>query len=273
MGLAVAAFFAATLLLACSSSNSTDNGATDGGGTPLKGSITVFAAASLTESFTELGQAFKTANPGVDVKFNFAGSSALRTQLEQGAPADVFASANPDQMDAAVQSNVIEGEPQIFVHNSLVIITPKDNPAGIESPADLKKSGLKLVLADPQVPVGNYAREMLQNLEQSPDYGAGFSDAVLANLVSNEANVKDVVAKVELGEADAGVVYGTDVTQEVAPDLKVIQIPDQYNVIADYPIAATSDAKNPTVAKAFVDFVLSSDGQAIMQKYNFVPVN
>ena len=240
-------------------------------GPALSGSLTVFAAASLTDAFAEIGKAFGAANPGVHVRFNFAGSSALRTQIEEGAPADVFASADTSHMDALVDAGLANA-PALFIHNSLVVITPADDPARLESLADLKKPGLKLVLAAEEVPVGGYARDMLRNADSDPAFGAGFSDAVLANLVSNESNVKQVLAKVQLGEADVGVVYGSDVTPDVAANLNTIEVPGSINVIADYPIATLTDAKNPQVAQAFVDFVLGTDGQTILAKWGFSPI-
>jgi molybdate transport system substrate-binding protein len=238
----------------------------------LSGNINVFAASSLTDAFNEIAKSFEKANPDADVAFNFAGSSALRTQIEEGAPADVFASANTDHMDALVHAKLANA-PELFVHNSLTIITPKDNPAGIQSLADLKEPGIKLVLAAEEVPVGGYARDMLKKVEADPTFGAGFSDAVLANLVSNESNVKQVVAKIQLGEGDVGIVYGSDVTPDVAPDLNSIDVPGSQNVIADYPIATLTEADNAEVAQAFVDYVLSSAGQDILQKWGFQPVN
>lgn len=236
----------------------------------VTGNITVFAAASLTDAFNELAAEFKKANPGVgEISLNFAGSSALRTQLEQGARAEIFASADTVQMDAAKKSGVIASGEKVFARNSLVIITPKSNPGKVIAPADLKKSGLKLVLAAPEVPVGSYARQMFTKMDADPAYGAGFNDAVLKNVVSNESNVKQVVAKVELGEADAGVVYGTDVTASVAPNLNKIEVPAAVNVIAEYPIALTKDARNTRTAQAFIDFVFSSAGQTILKKYGF----
>jgi molybdate transport system substrate-binding protein len=237
---------------------------------PLTGSITVFAAASLTDAFNQIATEFRKVHSGVEITFNFAGSSALRTQLEQGARADIFASADAVQMNNARQSGVIAaaGE-KVFVRNSLVVIAPAANSGGVNAVADLKKPGLKLVLAAPEVPVGNYARQMLTKADADPTLGAGFSEAVLKNLVSNEANVKQVVAKVELGEADAGVVYGSDVTPSVAPKLKTIAVPASINVIAEYPIALTKDAANPRSAQAFIDFVSSSAGQAILKKWGF----
>jgi molybdate transport system substrate-binding protein len=239
----------------------------------ISGTITVFAAASLTDAFSEMAAEFERANPGVEVTFNFAGSSALRAQLEQGARADVFASADTAQMNTAKQNGAISGTEKVFARNSLVIITPKANPGGLATPKDLGRSGLKLVLAAPEVPVGNYSRQMFMNMDRdAATYGAGFNDAVLKNLASNESNVRQVVAKIELGEGDAGVVYGTDVTASVAPNLNVIQVPNAVNVIAEYPIAVVRDGSNTRGGQAFMDFVLSPAGQTILKKHGFVGI-
>jgi molybdate transport system substrate-binding protein len=240
----------------------------------LTGSVTVFAAASLTDSFNEMATAFKAANPGVsNVTFNFAGSPVLRTQLEQGARADIYASADTIQMGNAATSGVVVDKGKIFVRNSLVIITPADATPKVTSLADLAKPGLKLVLANKDVPVGNYARQMLASMEKDPSYGAGYSDKVLKNLVSEESDVKQVVAKVQLGEADYGVVYGTDLTPSVASKLKTVTVPAQYNVVAEYPVAVVKGAGNAAAAQGFIDFVLSAPGQAIMKKYGFQTAN
>jgi molybdate transport system substrate-binding protein len=261
------------VLGACGGGSNDDSGGTPTSSAataaPLSGSVIVFAAASLTDAFNEIAAEFKKANPGVELTFNFAGSSALRTQLEQGARADIFASADTVQMNSAKQSGVIAGSDKIFVRNSLTIITPANNPGGVNAVADLKKSGLKLVLAAPEVPVGNYTRQMLTKASADPAYSASFSDDVLRNLASNEANVKQVVTKVELGEADVGIVYGSDVTPSVAPKLKTVAIPASINIIAEYPIALTKDASNPRAAQAFIDFVSSSTGQNILKKWGF----
>jgi molybdate transport system substrate-binding protein len=242
-------------------------------GTPrLSGKITVFAAASLTDSFNEIKTEFVRRNPRTEIEFQFAGSPALRTQLEQGARADVFASADVPNMNMALQNGAVLDSAKVFVKNSLVIITPKSNPARIAAPADLRRSGTKLVLAAPEVPVGNYARQSFALMDKDPSFGAGFASAVLGNVVSNESNVKQVVAKVQLGEADAGVVYGTDVTADVVNDLTQVVIPANLNVIAEYPIALTKSPANPSVAAAFIAFVTSADGQAILKKYGFQTV-
>jgi molybdate transport system substrate-binding protein len=226
--------------------------------------LTVFAAASLTESFGEIATAFEASHPGVDVSLNFAGSNTLRAQIEQGAQADVFASANTKEMDTLVTNGFVKESPQIFLTNRLVVITPANNPAKLSKFNELARPGLKLVLAAEEVPVGRYARQMLDNV------GADFKVQVLSNVVSNETDVKQVLAKVLLGEADAGIVYASDAI--AAPELPVIEIPAAWNVVAKYPIAPVVNAPQPKLADEFVAFVLSSDGQAILQKWGFTPL-
>jgi molybdate transport system substrate-binding protein len=237
------------------------------------GTVTVFAAASLTDAFDQVGEAFEARHPGTKVRFNFGGSSALRLQVEQGARADVFASADMAQMDQAVAAGLIDGVPRTFALNALVVITPASNPGRVASVADLARPGLKLVLANDQVPVGSYSRQALEAMEADPAYGAGFAGRVLANAVSFESNVKQVLAKVELGEADAGIVYTTDVTPSVAPHLAQVPVPAAFNVAAQYPVAVVKGAPNGPAARAFVDFVLSAEGQQILRSYGFGALN
>lgn len=235
---------------------------------PEARTLNVFAAASLTDAFTEIGKNFEAANPGVSVTFNFAGSQTLRTQIEEGAPADVFASANTKEMDTLVTGAQVDANtPQIFLKNKLVVILPVDNPAGIETLEDLAASGVKLVLAAEEVPVGNYARQSF-DLMNGP-FGTDFKDKVLANVVSNEDNVKQVVTKVQLGEADAGVVYTSDAV--AAPELQTIEIPDDLNIIATYPVAPLVNSANADLATAFVEYILSADGQTVLEKWGFAP--
>jgi molybdate transport system substrate-binding protein len=239
--------------------------------TAVPRTLTVFAAASLTASFTEIGKNFEAANPGVSVTFNFAGSQVLNTQITQGAAADVFASANHTTMDSLVTAKLVApGAPKDFVTNVLKVILPANNPANLTTLQDLAKPGLKLVLGDKSVPVGSYALEILDNLSKDATYGADFKTKVLANVISNETDVKQVVAKVQLGEADAGIVYTTDAI--AAPTLKTIVIPANFNVIAKYPIVALNNAPQPELAAEFVVYVLSADGQAIIKKWGFTPV-
>lgn len=232
--------------------------------------LMVFAAASLTDAFDEIGKAFEAVHPGVSVTFNFGASQALRTQIEQGAQADVFASANTKEMDALVTGDfVASGGSQIFLTNQLVVIMPANNPAGLQELADLTRSGLKLVLAAKEVPVGNYSLQALGKLDTA--LGNDFEEKVLANVVSYENDVKQVVAKVQLGEADAGIVYISDTV--AAPELQNIDIPAENNIIAKYPLAVLTQSKNPELSQAFVNFVLSVEGQAILKKWGFLPVD
>jgi molybdate transport system substrate-binding protein len=236
---------------------------------PPTHTLTVFAAASLTDAFTEIGAAFEAANPGATVTFNFAGSQSLRTQIEEGAPADVFASASSKEMDTLVISSLVAQDvPQNFLTNKLVVILPEDNSAALTKLEDLANPGIKLVLAAKEVPVGKYARQSLDLMDAS--FGNGFKDKVLANIVSNEDNVKQVVAKVQLGEADAGIVYISD--SIAAPDLKSIEIPTNLNSIAKYPIAPLTKSENADLAAKFTAFVLSPEGQTILQKWGFAPI-
>lgn len=240
---------------------------------PEPRTLTVLAAASLTEAFTELGETFEAQNPGVTVLFSFAGSQQLAQQLDQGAPADVFASASKKYMDAAVTSGrVAQTAPQIFVTNRLVVIFPKENPAGLMELKAIAKAGLKLDLADVSVPVGQYSLDFLDKASQDEAFGVAFKDDVLKNVVSYENNVKAVVTKVALGEADAGIVYVSDITADVAEQVGHLDIPDALNTVANYPIAAISDSQHPDLSAAFVALVLSPEGQQVLARYNFIPV-
>jgi molybdate transport system substrate-binding protein len=231
--------------------------------------LTVFAAASLSSAFGEIGKRFESANPGVKVQFNFGGSQALRAQIEQGAAADVFASANTAEMDTLVAGKlVISDTARIFLTNQLVVVMPAKNSANLQTLADLSKPRLKIVLAAKEVPVGNYAAQSLGKLDAS--LGPGFRDKVLANVVSYENDVKQVVAKVQLGEADAGIVYTSDAV--AAPDLKKIEIPVDSNVLARYPLAPLTQSKNLELARSFVASVLSAEGQTILQRWGFSPI-
>ncbi|MCW5876775.1 MAG: molybdate ABC transporter substrate-binding protein [Anaerolineales bacterium] len=232
---------------------------------PASGELTVFAASSLSDAFTEMAAEFTAANPGSTVQFNFGGSSQLATQLAEGAPADVFASANQAQMNNAVAAGRISGEPVLFLTNRLTIIVPADNPAGINTPADLAKPGLRLILAAPDVPIREYSDTSIAALGDE-----AYQQAVYANLVSEEPNVRQVAAKVALGEADAGIVYTSDVTPDIAGDVLQIAIPDEANVLAVYPIAAVEGGQ-AALAQRFIDFVLSAEGQAILAKWGFGP--
>ncbi len=231
--------------------------------------LTVYAAASLTDAFSEIGRAFEAANPGLTVTFSFPGSQSLRTQLEEGAPADVFASANEKEMDTLITGGfVAKDRAQIFLTNKLVVILPANNPAALEKLEDLARPDIKLVLAAEEVPVGKDARQALDLMNGS--FGADFKDRILANVVSNEDNAKQVAAKIELGEADAGIVYVSD--SIAAQDLQSIEIPAGLNVIAKYPIAPLIKSENTDLASQFITYVLSAEGQVILQKWGFAPI-
>ncbi len=241
---------------------------------PQTGSDTlnVFAAASLTESFSQITKNFEGQHPNVSVVLNFAGSQDLAQQINSGAPADIFASANALQMQVAIEGGrIISGSQQTFVQNRLVMIAPSDNPASLRTFKDLAKPGLKLVLAAKDVPVGKYSLQVLDKADQDPDYGNTFRGDVLKNAVSYENNVKAVLAKIALGEGDAGIVYSSDVTGENGNKVVKIDIPDNLNVIAKYPIALLKDSRQADLAKAFVDYVLSPEGQSVLSKYGFIP--
>ncbi|WP_164689374.1 molybdate ABC transporter substrate-binding protein [Herpetosiphon llansteffanensis] len=240
----------------------------------LSGEINVFAAASLTGAFTDIGNEFQKNHPGTKINFNFAGSDQLATQMIQGAPADVFASANSKQMQIAVDAGVINDASRLpFARNRLIVIYPHDNPAQIQSLQDLAKPNLKLVLASASVPVGGYALDFLAKASALPEYGTSYSPTVLLNVVSYEANVKAVLSKISLGEADAGIVYSTDASSISDGSIGTLAIPDGLNTIATYPIATTQNSANPSLAQAFVDFVLTAEGQQILARYGFITVN
>jgi molybdate transport system substrate-binding protein len=232
--------------------------------------LIVFAAASLTDAFKAIGKMFEAANAGTTVTFNFAGSDKLAQQIAEGAPADVFASANKTQMNNVIKSGqVISGTEHTFVRNRLVVVFPKDNPGGLAALKDLAKPGLKIVLANKSVPVGAYSLDFLGKASKLPEYTAEFSPTVLGNVVSYEENVRAVLSKVQLGEADAGIVYTSDIALN-ADQVGQIDIPDNLNTIATYPIAALKDSKNAELAQKFVDYVLAPEAQQILVQYGFI---
>lgn len=257
----------ASMLAACGD----DNDGTQSNGDGLEGEITVFAAASLTDAFNDIKGDFEAEHTGVTITYNFAGSQGLVTQLTQGARADVFASANHTQMTAAQEGDVIDSEPRVFTRNKLAIVVPADNPANLNAPEDLANPGVKLVVAAPEVPVGQYTLEILDLMSADPEFGDGFRTDVEANFVSLEDNVRQVVSKVALGEADAGVVYLTDITSDIASDVSIIEIPDEFNIIAEYPVARVQEG-DTELADAFIAWILSDEGQSALQEYGFAPL-
>lgn len=257
----VAALAAAVTLAVAGCGGST---AGTGGGGPqpstssakVTGSMMVFAAASLTESFTQIGKDFEAANPGSKVTFSFAGSSALATQINQGARADVFASAAPANMKTVTDAGNGDGTPTTFVKNQLVIAVPKGNPQGITGLADLVKPGVKVALCAAQVPCGAAANTALTaaNVKLTP--------------VTLEQDVKSALSKVKLGEVDAALVYRTDAKADVS-DVDGLEFPESAKAINEYPIVVLKNARNKTAAQAFVAYVLSSKGNAVLIQAGF----
>ncbi len=225
--------------------------------------ITIFAASSLTDAFSELATAYEAENPEIDVLLNFAGSSQLAAQLQEGIVGDIFASANPAQMAAVIKTGRISADSvQTFATNWLTLIVPSDNPANLTTFEELAKPNVQLILAARGVPVRVYTDEMVARVSSET-----FSPNFYNNLVSEEDNVRVVVAKIALGEADAGIVYVSDVTADIASRVQAIAIPAEQNVLATYPIAPLTDANNPALAQQFIDFVLSEKGQAILARW------
>ena len=260
-GLLILTVSSAVLLASCGDPGDT---ADDPSSSPEAVDLTTSAASSLTAAFTDIGAAFEDANPGVTVTFNFGPSDGLATQINEGAPVDVFASASPTWMDAVQDEGPGVSGRTDFARNKLAIIVPSDNPAGIENLDDLTEDGVQLVLAAEGVPAGDYAREIFAN--------AGISKAALANVVSNEEDVKAVITKVLSGDADAGIGYVTDVTPELADQITLITIPDDVNVIATYPIAVVVGSQEADLAQRFVDYVLG-EGQQTLADYGFLPAS
>ena len=249
------------LLAGCAQDSSAGSGR--GSSAPGAAELTVFAGSSLTASFEAIAKDFEADHPGVTVTLNFGPSDGLAAQIESEGGADVFASASSTWMDDVERTAGVTGRTNL-VTNKLVVITPPDNPAKIASIEDLANDGVQVVLAAEGVPVGDYARECLKS--------AKIDTAVLANVVTNAEDDAAVVATISSGEADAGIVYVSDVTSEVAPTVKAIDIPDDVNVIATYPIAVVKGSANADLAQEWVDDVTTGPGQArLMGEFGFLP--
>jgi molybdate transport system substrate-binding protein len=222
----------------------------------VEGELLVSAAASLTDAFAEMESAFEDANPDVDVLLNLGSSSALREQILEGAPADVFASANTSNMDQVVEAGEVEGDAEIFVTNSLQIAVPAGNPAEVTGLEDFAREDLLIGLCAEDVPCGDFGRQALEN--------AG----VIPSIDTNEPDVRALLTKIEGDELDAGITYVTDVLS-ASGTVEGVDIPAEVNVVAEYPIATLTGAPNPDTAAAWVEFVLSEEGQAILTSYGF----
>jgi molybdate transport system substrate-binding protein len=227
--------------------------------------LVVFAATSLRDAFTTMGEAFKRSHPGVELTFNFAGSQELRTQLEHGAAADVFASADQKQMDELVKASRVSA-PVIFASNEPVVIVAKESAGSVRTLTDLPNVS-RILIGAPEVPVGRYTLQILDRASKT--LGEDFRSRVEAKVVSRELNVRQVLAKVALGEAQAGFVYRTD-AQAARDRVAILSIPRDVNVIADYPIAVVTAAAHPSLARAWVDFALSPDGQRELRSAGFL---
>jgi molybdate transport system substrate-binding protein len=243
VALAGLAALALTGLGGCGGSAGSSAGSSD--------AVTVFAAASLTESFTRIGRDFEAANPGSTVTFNFAGSSALATQINQGAPADVFASAAPANMKTVTDTGSAAGAPATFVKNQLVIAVPRGNPKGVTGLSDLTRGGMKVALCAEQVPCGAAARKALD------------ASRIKLTPVTLEQDVRAALAKVKLGEVDAALVYRTD-AEAAASGVDGVEFPESSGAVNEYSIVILTDAPNTAGALAFVQYVLSDRGRAVL---------
>lgn len=248
IGLAFIAWLALPLTVACAG--------TTPAGEPAQGPLLVSAAASLTDAFGDIEPAFETANPGVELVLNLGSSSALREQILEGAPADVYASANQSNMEAVADAGELAGAARIFARNRLQIAVPSGNPAGVAGLADFADPELLVGLCAEGVPCGDFARQALAR--------AGVTPA----LDTNEPDVRSLLTKIEAGELDAGITYVTDVAS-AAGLVEGIEIPEQYNLSAEYPVAVLAHSPHPRAAAAFVVFVLSPEGQAILARHGF----
>jgi molybdate transport system substrate-binding protein len=255
----VALSAAATIVLAACGESSSDDPASSGSssaGGELSGTLTVFAAASLTDVFGELGDQLMADNPGLEVQFNFAGSSALATQLTQGAPADVFASANQAQMTVVTDAGLPAEEPTVFTENVLEIAVPADNPGNVTGLADFANPDLTLAVCAPDVPCGAAATQVFDaaGITAAPD--------------TEEEDVRAALTKVQLGEVDAALVYASDV-QSAGSDVEGIEFPESEDAVNEYPICLLAEAPNPGAAQAFIDLVLSDEGQEALEAAGF----
>lgn len=248
-------------------------GCTGTGETPEETTLTVFTAASLTGAFTDIARAYEAENPGIKVDLVFDGSQTLRTQIEQGANADIFVSASTKHMQALQNSGFMDNDTvSDFVGNSMALIVPIDNPANITGLADLVKPGVKIVIGTKDVPFGDYTRQVLDKLAADPAYGEAYREAVMKNVISEETAVSNVVPKLALGEADAAFVYKSDVSKEDLTRVARIEIPEDYNVQATYPLGILANSPHKAEGESFIEFVRGPAGSAILQDYGFDPL-
>ena len=262
----------APLAASCGTAGGTGTAVPTAGQTPEPSELLVLAASSLTDAVTELAETLpkQPGFAGVRITMSFGASSQLRVQLEQGAVADVFESADAPQMEMAVRAALIKWAPTVFARNRLVAIVPREGRAAINALTDLARPGVKVVSTARDVPIGAYTIQALGKLAADPAYGAGFDQRVLANVVSEEPNVRQIVAKVQLGEADAGFVYASEVTPRVAADVRVIEIPERFQPQAEHLVGVTRSARAPVLAQRFIDHLLTPAGQTLLKRYSFL---
>lgn len=230
--------------------------------------LTVLGAASLKGVLDEAAAAYEAEIPGTTITLSTDSSAALATQIQQGAPADVFLSADTANPQKLVDAGLAAGDAVVFAGNELTVVVPTDNPGGVETPADLARTGLKVIAAGDEVPITKYATKLVENLARLPGYPAGFEAAYAANIVSKEDNVKAIVAKIELGEGDAGIVYLTDVA--ASSGVTAVDVPDEANVRATYAGVVVGASAHPEAAAAFLQWFAGPEGQAILTSFGFL---
>jgi molybdate transport system substrate-binding protein len=250
-GIAVAAVLAFASAVACSAGTRSE--------------LTIFAAASLADVMSDLEGVWERAKPDLPLTISTGSSAALRTQIEEGAPADVFLSADTSNPQALLESGRLADDPVVFASNRLTVVVPRGNPASIETPLDLARDGVAIVAAGEEVPIQRYAVQAVQNLALVPGYPQGFAERYTQNIVSREDNVGGVLAKIELGEADAAIVYVTDAA---GSDVEVIPIPEEANVIADYAAAVVADSDQQQ-AESFLAWLIGDEGRRILAAHGF----
>ena len=233
--------------------------------------LIVFCGAGFTGAISEIGKIYENSS-GKKVRFNFDGLPALRVQIEEGAYADLLISPDQRYMDPLVETGFIEEDTvEVFARNLVAVVIPANNPANITTIQDLATPGTKLVMGIEELPIGDHALQVLDNLADDPSFGPAFKEAVLANVVSMETRVTGIVSKVALGEADAGFAFMSDVTPQMREKIRKIPIPEGYNVRGDSSIAVFSQSDNSEAAEEFIDLLMSNDAQAILDEYGFIP--
>ena len=231
--------------------------------------LTVFAAASLQGAMVAAKAAYEASHPGTTVTISTGSSAALETQIEQGAPADVFLSADTTNAQRLVTHGFASGNAIVFARNDLAVIVPVDDPGGVTTPADLAKPGLRIIAAGEAVPITKYAEKLVANLAAQPGYPSGFAAAYAANVASREDDVKAVVAKIELGEGDAGIVYVTDAA--ASTKVRTVAVPAAANVPATYAGDVVKASPRQAAAAGFLEWFAGSDGQAVLSRFGFEP--